>query len=111
MLQLYEKVKNDLDTYKWFADAKWCVEAHTAGGYRPHIHMLIHDKVKPNRVIEQISNKLKINKQSVEAKSYNRGRLYHEHMKYLGGDKKDEKLENTQKDIDERNENDIPHII
>lgn len=112
MLQLYEKVKKELEPYSWFADAKWCVEGHTAGGYRPHIHMMVLDKkCKPVRLIEQISKKLKLEKQCIEAKSYTKGKGYQEHLRYLRGEKKEEKIENTEKDYQERELNQIPQII
>jgi len=105
MEKLCQTTKAVVKKYKWLEDNAWCVEAHTAGGYRPHIHLMVaynKNKVRPVRVIQMLSTSYKIEKHSIECKTYLNGNLYGEHMDYIIGMKKEGKKDDVLSDISER---------
>lgn len=108
MLQLHEKTLAAINKLKWLKEHAYTVEGHTDGGYRPHVHMMIPKVVKPHRVIESLSSYYKVETNSIECKA---GYCYNEHLKYIMGEKKNEKICNVEKDIVERNEIGIPNYI
>jgi len=85
------------------------VEGHTKEGYRPHIHMLLITHHKPYRIIDKLAAHFKCEKNFIEAKNYTK--YYDEKMNYLKGEKIDEKKVYVEKDIKERDESGIPHLI
>lgn len=111
MKECYDITIKMLEKHNYFEKVLWCVEAHTDQGYRPHVHMMIETKAKPHRIIETISKNFKCSKNFVECKNYKNGVLYNEHIQYIQGNKTDNKLENVERDRQERNEEKIPHYI
>lgn len=106
MVKLCQMTQGIVKKYKWLEHNAWCVEAHTAGGYRPHIHLMVSydtNKVKPVRVIQMLSNSYKVEKPSIDCKTYLHGNLHGEHMDYIMGLKSDEKKDDVLSDISERN--------
>mgnify|MGYP000052498848 CR=1 FL=1 len=106
MLKIHDLTKAVVKKYKWLEDSAWCVEAHTDGGYRPHIHLMVsynRNKIRSNAVIRMLSNSYKVEKHSIECKTYLNGNLNGEHIDYIMGLKSDEKKENVLSDISERN--------
>jgi len=106
MVKLCQMTIGIVKKYKWAEDNAWCVEAHTAGGYRPHIHLMVsynRNKVRPNRVIQMLSTSYKVEKHSIQCKTYLNGNLHGEHMDYIMGLKSDEKKDDVLSDISERN--------
>ena len=84
------------------------VEAHTKEGYRPHIHMILYSNRRPNRIVAQFSKHFDCKTNFIECKtSYN----HSINLKYLNGDKQDEKKEYVEADRVERENNSIPHLI
>lgn len=108
MLQLYEKTLAAINKIKWLKEHAFTVEGHTDGGYRAHVHMMIPKVVKPCRAIESLSRHYQVEANSIECKT---GHCYNEHLKYIMGDKKNEKKINVEKDIVERNEIGISNYI
>lgn len=108
MLELYNKTVEATEKYKMLREHAWTIEANTDGGYRPHVHMMIPKSVRPARVVEQLSKIYKVKANSIECKD---GYSYEEHLKYIKGEKKNEKILNVEKDIVERNELGIPNFI
>lgn len=104
MLELYNKTQQAIQKYKMLQEHAWTIEAHTDNGYRPHIHMIIPGGTKPNRVITLLAKHYNIENQSIECKT---GHSYEEHIKYIKGEKKKEKVLNVEKDIEERKSLDI----
>ena len=105
---LYDKTIVATNKFKWLKDHAFTIEANTDNGYRPHVHMMIPKTVKPNRVIKLLSSYYKVETNSIECKA---GYCYNEHLKYILGEKKNEKKINVEKDIVERKELDIPDYI
>lgn len=105
---LYEKTIAATNKFKWLKDHAFTIEANTDNGYRPHVHMMIPKCVKPNRVIKLLSGYYKVETNSIECKA---GYCYNEHLRYILGEKKNEKKTNVEKDIVERNELGIPDYI
>lgn len=112
---LYSKLITALSRYKWIDEGSYIasVEAHTEGGYRPHIHLLIsHSPLeKPNRVIKALATHFKVNASSIQCKAYHKGLLYQEHIDYIMGDKCEAKQDNVVKDNKERDDLGIPNVI
>lgn len=104
MDQLYNKLKT-LPLGNYTAT----VEGYTKEGYRPHIHMLLITNHKPYRIIDKLASHFNCEKNFIQAK--NMTKYYDEKMNYLKGNKIDEKKEFVEKDIKERDESGIPHII
>jgi len=101
---LYQKLKALNIKEKYIAT----VEAHTKEGYRPHIHMILYSNQRPNRIIDKFSKYFNCEKNFIECKtSYN----HSINLKYLKGDKQDEKKEYVEADRVEREQNQIPHLI
>lgn len=88
---------------------KAVVEAHTEGGYRPHIHMILFTEVRPCRIIDTFSKHFKCAKNFVDAK--NMKAFYEEKLNYIKGIKIKEKKEFVEKDKKERDESNIPHLV
>lgn len=109
MKQLYDKFKNL--QFKWLDGALWTIEQNTANGIRSHIHLMVMENVKPHRVIEQLSAKLSVNRESIDVKKFTKGKGFQEHEQYIKGIKKDEKMENVEKDRNDRDNLGIPHFI
>jgi hypothetical protein len=112
MEKLCQMTKGIVKKYKWMEDNAWCVESHTEGGYRPHIHMMVsynRNKIRPNAVIRMLANSYKVECNSIECKTYLNGNLFGEHMDYILGTKIKDKEDNVLSDIAERNELNIEH--
>jgi len=108
--ELYEKTLEATHRYKWLDKSGFVVEANTSNGYRPHIHMMAVTKEKPYRIIDILSKYYNVSNNSIEVKLYHKGILYEEHLKYIQGNKRQEKQELVDKDKEERDTLDIPHI-
>ena len=83
MEKLCQMTKGIVKKYKWMEDNAWCIESHTEGGYRPHIHMMVSyntNKIRPARVIQMLASSYKVEKHSIESKTYLNGNLFGEHM-------------------------------
>lgn len=70
--------------------------------------MMIPKIIKPNRVIKLLSRYYKVETNSIECKT---GYCYNEHLKYILGEKKNEKQINVEKDIEERKKLGIENYI
>ncbi len=99
MLELHNKTSEAINKYKMLTEHAWTVEAHTENGYRPHVHMMIPTGTRPARVVELLAKHYNTKNQSIECKA---GHSYEEHLKYIKGDKKNEKISNVEKDVEER---------
>jgi len=108
--ELYEKTYEATHRYKWLDKSGFVVESHTPNGYRPHVHMMAVTKEKPYRIIQILSSYYNVQPQSIEVKLYHRGVLYEEHINYIQGKKRHDKLEYVEKDIEERDSLGIPHV-
>lgn len=108
---LWEQALAAFSKYKCLATHASCVEAHTKGGYRPHLHILAITKEKPGRVITALANHFSLEKHSIECKAYHKGVLFGEHYDYIIGSKKTSKIEDVDKDKLERAKNEIPDFL
>lgn len=104
MLSLYNKL-NALKNWKFEA----VVEGHTPNGYRPHIHMILYTKIRPNRIVDTFSKHFKCAKNFIEVK--NMKQFYSEKQDYIRGKKAKEKISFVELDKQERDENKIPHLV
>lgn len=106
--------KSIIDLYKDLQKLKLdkyiaCVEAHTEGGYRPHIHMIYTGHHKPFRIIEKLSKHFNCPSNFIEAKNFTK--YYDEKLAYIRGEKISEKMEYVTKDKEERDKNSVPHYV
>lgn len=108
---LWEQALVAFEKYKCLATHASCVEAHTEGGHRPHLHILAMSKEKPGRVITALANHFSLKKNSIECKAYHKGLLFGEHYDYIIGSKKTSKQKNVDLDKSERAENEIPDFL
>jgi len=101
---IYEKLfKADLGKWKWQAN----VEQNTEEGRRPHIHMILHNDIRPNRVIKKLCEVFDCAPNFIDCKtSYELDK----HEKYIRGYKKEEKMPRVHLDREHRREKNIPDV-
>lgn len=106
MRTLCNATKALVKKYKWLEDSLWCVEQNTDKHIRPHIHLMAEYKnnMKPGRIIAMLANHYKVEKNSIDCKSFLNGYLYGEHIDYIKNFKKEDKKINVLKDINDRKE-------
>lgn len=105
MFDLYYKLYNaDLGKWEWEA----CVEQNTQEGRRPHIHMILYNDIRPNRVIKKLLEIFECAPNFVECKTSYDLDL---HQKYIRGYKKDEKMPFVHLDREDRREKIIPDVF
>lgn len=94
--------------YKWMNHSLFCIESHTNGGYRPHLHIFTLGHEKLNRITKALSNHFQVATQSINHAAHKNGHLYEEHKKYILGDKATCKMDDVEADQKERLELGIP---
>lgn len=112
-----EKVKNIYRIFRdkihktpWMRTCAWTVEAHTAEGYRPHIHFLLADtSVRQSRVIDTLARLFKCAKNMIDVKTFNYD--FNKKLNYIKGIKKEEKQHLVKLDNEMKIELDIPLFI
>lgn len=89
-----------------------CVEQHTDGGVRPHLHILhpVSKDTRKNHMISRLSKVFSLEKNFINVSVSRNSGCISRWQAYLRGEKKDEKIENVEKDIKERDIYNIPHI-
>lgn len=97
---IYERMEQMTNKYKWCSKHAYTLECHTDKGYRPHIHLMAITKERPNKVITRIAKYYDIEPNFVHCKAFHKGQLYGEHLDYILGDKKEEKQSNVKNDND-----------
>lgn len=102
ILELDQLMASATIKYKFLEKHAYTLEAHTDGGYRPHIHAMALTNAKPGRVITALSNHFKVDKPSIECKAFHKGYLFGEHYDYITGQKVQEKKTNVSADISEK---------
>lgn len=110
--KLYAKMEVCVSKYKFFTHGYlYCLEQHTKGGVRPHIHLMLLTNTKPHRIIETLAKHFGIAQNFIQCKKYKHGLMYHEHIKYIHGDKKEEKLVDVENDRQILEELNIPKYL
>lgn len=101
ILPLFQKMEQSVRKHKMFNKGYlYCIEAHTEGGIRPHIHLMIKDtQPKQSRVIETLAKVFNCEKHFIQVKKFTDGTLYSEHLKYIKGEKQESKEEFVQNDL------------
>lgn len=89
--------------YKHFT---MCVEQHTDGGIRPHLHILaiVSKTARANKEIPRLAKMFNVGENSIECKISNNENLNNQRYKYVIGEKREEKLKNVEKDKESRKE-------
>lgn len=110
---LYEAMVQAIGKYNMFEDGSYMytLEQNTSGGIRPHIHLFLVTNTKPNRIIEYLAKHFKVGKPSIELKSYRKDTLWNEHISYISGEKKDEKMEHVKQDNLDKENASIPKFV
>jgi len=96
-----------------YKDYIMCVEQHTGSGViRPHLHILhpISPDARKNHVITRLAKVFKLERQSIDVSISRSSIVISRQEKYIRGEKKEEKLENVEKDIKDREYYNIPNI-
>lgn len=114
MMELWERTKQLEGRYIWAKGdhMSYVVEQHTDGGVRPHVHLMIRGLLtqRPAYIASRLGDHYDISASSCDVKHYRKKRAYGEHVKYIQGIKKDEKVEHTELDRQDRETLGIPHI-
>ena len=113
LLELASAIQDATAKYTMFEVGSYAytLEQNTTGGIRPHIHLFLVTETRPNRIIETLAKHFKVAKPSIDLKTYRKSILWEEHLAYINGDKKSEKMEHvTQDNIDKRDLG-IPLVI
>lgn len=111
MKDLYDYFK---DRHGYKKDLIWCVEGHTEGGYRPHIHALI--KINKNSRVGHIVKRFQRNlllksNNSIDVKISSDPHLNYQRQLYIIGDKQEAKMDYVVADREERELYNIPNYI
>lgn len=95
-----------------YKDYMMTVEQNTAGGIRPHLHILhpVSDNTRKNHVITRLAKVFKLESQSIDVSISRSSVVVSRWQNYIRGEKKEEKLENVEKDIKDREYYNIPNI-
>lgn len=111
--ELYNAIQECISKYSLFVEGSYSytLEQNTAGGIRPHIHLFLITKTRPNRIIETLAKHFKVAKPSIDLKTYRKDLLWEEHLSYINGDKKSEKMENVAQDNLDKFNLGIPQTI
>ncbi len=82
----------------------YCVEQYTDNGIRPHLHILakVDENTRPNKEIDRLATLFTTQKNFIEYKISTSKKLKISRQKYIRGEKTQDKLINVEKDIKER---------
>lgn len=107
--ELYEKLLK-VNPYK---NGTAVVEQNTEGGVRPHIHQLckISSNTRKNHIITRLSKLYGLEPQSIDVNISKNKLLVAKWKEYVEGNKKDDKMNNVGRDVEDREKYGIPHII
>ena len=110
---LYEAMVEAIGKYSWIEDGSYMytLEQNTSGGIRPHIHFFLVSNTKPYRIIDLLAKHFKIGKPSIDLKTYRKNILWKEHIAYISGDKKEEKMENVEQDNIDKESVSVPKFV
>ena len=106
---LYKTLKHKIDTTQWLQNSAFCIEAHTAGGFRPHIHLILITTVRPARIISTLAKLFQCKPNMIQVDSLSFG--IRDKLRYVNGEKAEAKLTLVKQDQDLRDALKIPHII
>ncbi len=100
LLELASAMQDATAKYTLFEEGSYAytLEQNTTGGIRPHIHLFLTTTTRPARIIETLAKHFKVAKPSIDLKTYRKGILWEEHLAYINGDKKSEKMDNVAQD-------------
>lgn len=108
LLELFEFCKENYP-YKGYT---MCVEQHTEGGIRPHLHLIhpVSSDTRKNHIISRVSKAFSLEPQSIDVNVSKSSIVISRWRKYIRGEKVDSKLDNCKKDIKDREYYNIPSI-
>lgn len=109
LYELYEKLLKVNPYNKGTA----VVEQNTENGIRPHIHQLckVSANARKNHIITRLSKLYGLEPQAIDVNISKNKILVGKWTDYVEGNKKDDKMNNVCKDIEDREKCGIPHII
>lgn len=89
------------------------VEQHTAGGLRPHLHILakVSKTTRPKTEINRLAKLYNLLPSSIDYKISINSVITNAHRAYIRGNKASEKAENTASDREAREKESIPHLL
>lgn len=113
LLELASAIQDATAKYNMFEEGSYSytLEQNTSGGIRPHIHLFLISTTRPNRIIETLAKHFKVAKPSIDLKTYRKDILWNEHLDYINGNKKTEKMENVAQDNLDKFELGIPQTL
>jgi len=88
------------------------IEQNTEGGIRPHLHALakVCKNTRPNKEIARLAKQFSISNECIEYKIHGTN-LLSPHLKYVQGEKTQEKENNVLKDIKDKEMANIPKFL
>ena len=89
-----------------------CVEQNTPGGIRPHLHIAhpVSENTRKNHIISRLAKLFQVDPNSIDVSVSKSSIVLSRWVKYIHGEKKQEKQDNVEKDIKDRQYYNIPHI-
>jgi len=112
LAKLYSKMRECAGKYKFFSHGHlYCLEQHTKHGLRPHIHLMLTTNTKPHRIIDTLAKHFNLEKNFIECQKHKHGLMFEEHIKYIKGDKREEKQDDVKKDTADLEEFGIPKYL
>jgi len=113
LVSLQETMASAVGKYTMFEEGSYMytLEQNTSGGIRPHIHLFLETTTRPARIIDTLAKHFKVGKPSIDIKTYRKNNLWKEHINYILGDKKLEKMDNVNQDNIDKEECGIPKYL
>lgn len=110
---LYDKTLNVLGKYKCIPSrgVAFCVERNTKNGIRPHIHLMIRGSQadRPAHIAKTLAKYYGCPQNLIDVKKFRNKNMFDEHLNYIKGVKKVEKLQYVEADKQDRNAENVEH--
>lgn len=108
--KINDKMESCVNKYIMFQPGNYLytIEQNTENGIRPHIHLFLLTKHRPNRIITNLAKEFNMQPNFIEVKTYRNNTLWEEHINYITGNKQDSKLELVKQDDIDREQLGIP---
>lgn len=109
---LWDKTMSVLGRYKCIPNkgVAFCVERNTKNGIRPHIHLMVvgEQKERPAHIAKTLAKYYGCAPNLIDVKKYRRNEMFAEHLNYIKGEKRTEKLSQVEADKKDRVNEEVP---
>lgn len=112
---LWDKTMSLLGRYKCIPNkgVSFCVERNTKNGIRPHIHLMIvgEQKDRPAHIAKTLAKYYGCASNLIDVRKYKRSEMFAEHINYIKGEKRTEKLSQVEADKQDRISENVPDFF